>query len=78
MPGSTIGRSPALDSKLESGIVRQDCIYGQFHESVNLGVKILKWSDSHFYILISQTTCQILRINNCLARRQNYINVKSR
>ena len=32
--------------KLLSGI-------GQFHESVNLGVKILKWPDSHFYILIS-------------------------
>ena len=26
---------------------------GQFHESVNLGVKILKWPDSHFHILIS-------------------------
>ena len=27
MPGSTIGRPPALDSKLESGIMRRDCIY---------------------------------------------------
>ena len=26
---------------------------GQFHESVNLGVKILKWLDFHFYNLIS-------------------------
>ena len=26
---------------------------GQFHESVNLDVKILKWPDSHFHILIS-------------------------
>ena len=40
---------------MQSGITggNHNSTCGQFHESVNLGVKILKWPDSHFHILIS-------------------------
>ena len=42
-----------VQSLLYTKINTSPFIHGQFHESVNLGVKILKLPDSHFHILIS-------------------------